>query len=178
MAEGQDRNALPQVDAHNMAMLQAVGALLNGKAIPEHSIPEQREIFRKIQFHELDCFGVSVSHSTVQTSHGEVVVYVFKHEGSRGDLPFIFFIHGGGWIIGSVYDFEPFILDLVRRTGLALVFPEYTLAPEKKFPAQQEQCLEVLQHVVQNASQQGLLAEKIAIVCDSVGGIDPLLEGF
>lgn len=85
-------------------------------------------------------------------------------------------IPGGGWIFGSAADFEGFLFDVVKRTGLAVVFPEYTLAPEKKHPAQIEQCIQVLQDVLEHGSIAGLKVDRVAIGGDSVGCKSNLLN--
>ena len=58
------------------------------------------------------------------------------------------------------------------RTGLAIVFPEYSLAPEVKFPVQPEQCLEVLQYALSHGGEHGLKVDKVVLVGDSAGGMD------
>ena len=65
--------------------------------------------------------------------------------------------------------FEPFVDDLVRRTGFAVVFPEYTLAPEEQFPVQHEQWVDGIQHVVKHGKCLGLDTRKIVITSDSAG---------
>lgn len=72
----------------------------------------------------------------------------YKPDGVQYDLRFIFYIRGSGWIFGDARDFEAAIFDLLRRSRLAIVFPEYTLAPEKKHPVQIEHFIDVLQGVL------------------------------
>ena len=178
MSSDQDVPVLPPVDPQNMAMLQGIGALLNGKQIPEYSIPEQRQIFRKFQSTQAQHPGIEIQRIKINTSFGEVETFVYKPKTSTSNTPFVYFIHGGGWILGSVCDWEEFLFDLVERTQLAVVFPEYTLAPEKKYPAQQEQCIEVLQHVLNNGEDFGVKTDKIVLACDSVGGKEARLIAF
>ncbi|WP_225009536.1 alpha/beta hydrolase [Novosphingobium percolationis] len=47
----------------------------------------------------------------------------------------ILFIHGGGWVVGSVADYDSFARTLAARTGCRVVSVEYRLAPEHPFPA-------------------------------------------
>ncbi|KAK8077718.1 hypothetical protein PG996_003888 [Apiospora saccharicola] len=69
----------------------------------------------------------------------------------------------------SVYD--SIVTDLVLRTGYAVVFPEYTLAPEAKWPAQQDQCFEVLEWMAHNGACHNLIPDKFALIGDSAGGL-------
>lgn len=74
-------------------------------------------------------------------------------------------------IPSSPKSFAPLIEDLARRTGAAIVFPDYTRAPEKVFPFPIEQCYEVLEYVVGHGSEHSLLVETIALAGDSAGGM-------
>lgn len=69
--------------------------------------------------------------------------------------------------------YAPFLSDLARRTGAAIVFPYYTPAPEKQFPFQFEQTYEVLDYLVRQGSEHNLQVQKIALAGDSVGGMSP-----
>lgn len=61
--------------------------------------------------------------------------------------------------------------DLARRTGAAIVFPEYTRVPHQRFPFQFLQTYEVLDHMVRHGSAYQLLVDTIAIAGDSAGGM-------
>lgn len=73
--------------------------------------------------------------------------------------------------VSSAKFFQAIVDDLVLRTGFAVVLPEYTLAPEEQFPVQQEQCLEVIEYIVQHGSSKGLATERIVTMGDCTGGI-------
>lgn len=47
----------------------------------------------------------------------------------------ILFFHGGGWVVGSVSDYDLFARTLAERTGCRVVSVDYRLAPEHPFPA-------------------------------------------
>ena len=79
-------------------------------------------------------------------------------------------------MFGSAVDFEAFLFDLVKRTRIAIVFPEYTLAPEKTHPTQIEQCIEVLQDVLQRGDALGLKIDKVVIGADSAGCMSFCIE--
>ncbi|EWZ45902.1 hypothetical protein FOCG_01616 [Fusarium oxysporum f. sp. radicis-lycopersici 26381] len=85
-------------------------------------------------------------------------------------LPMIFYTHGGGWVMGSAKSFAVLVEDLARRTGAAIVFPDYTLAPHRTFPFPFEQSYEVLEYMIRHGKQYNLLVKTIALAGDSVGG--------
>lgn len=60
--------------------------------------------------------------------------------------------------------------DLARRTGAAIVFPDYTRAPHQIFPFPFEQSYEVLDYIVRHGNEFKLSVETIALAGDSVGG--------
>ncbi|KAK4541412.1 hypothetical protein LTR36_008013 [Oleoguttula mirabilis] len=162
----------PYLDPQNIAFGQQFAALLPaGKQLTDIPIAQAREVFGKAQARTPDP-RVSVTDFLVPTSFGEVKTSLYKpreHDSSDQDLPLIFYLHGGGWFLGDAFDYEPIVDDLVVRTGFAVVFPEYTLAPERQFPAQQEQCLQVLEYIVQNGSSRGVKTDRLVIVGDSAG---------
>jgi acetyl esterase len=47
----------------------------------------------------------------------------------------IVYLHGGGWMIGALDDFDAFARTLAARSGCALLLVDYRLAPEYSFPA-------------------------------------------
>lgn len=47
----------------------------------------------------------------------------------------ILFFHGGGWVVGSIDDYDYFVRHLALATGCRVISVEYRLAPESRFPA-------------------------------------------
>lgn len=47
----------------------------------------------------------------------------------------ILFFHGGGWVVGSIDDYDYFVRHLALTTGCRVISVEYRLAPENRFPA-------------------------------------------
>lgn len=84
----------------------------------------------------------------------------------------ILYIHGGGWVFGSFHTHEKLVRELAARTDSLVVFPEYSRAPEAKFPTAIEQCYYVLSHLCE------IIGKRCSNVCvrspivagDSVGG--------
>src|SRR2546423_11818319 len=51
------------------------------------------------------------------------------------DLPLVVFIHGGGWVVGSLDTYESVCRALANRVPCRVVSVDYRLAPEHPFPA-------------------------------------------
>ncbi|KAK5033296.1 hypothetical protein LTS07_003598 [Exophiala sideris] len=160
----------PYLDPQCVAFGEQAAKLSKGASLSSLSLREFRRLFRQFQTPTPKDPGISSSSFEVKTSFGDVKTFIVKPTDAEQDLPVIFYVHGGGWFGGSEFDFESLLFDLVHRTGFAIVFPQYTLAPEEQFPAQQEQCLEVLQWVVKHGHTKGLKNDKFALAADSAGG--------
>lgn len=55
-------------------------------------------------------------------------------DGAPGDRV-IFYVHGGGWVAGNPKVYRPFLWRLAKGSGIAVLTPDYRLAPEHPFPA-------------------------------------------
>jgi acetyl esterase len=161
---------MPHLDSYNLSQVQSLVALVNGKPFHEFTIPEQRELFKKAQLPRTENTKVSVTEHAVETQHGVVKTYLYVPESVDTPVPFIYYLHGGGWIYGGSVEYEEFPFELATLTGFAIVVPEYTLAPDRQYPTQQEQCLEVLQQTLEVGADHGLLTDKVVLAADSSGG--------
>lgn len=74
-----------------------------------------------------------VSDLSIPTRSGSVPGKLFRADKPEKGL--IVYIHGGGWVIGALADFDALARTLVARSGCALLMVDYRLAPEHKFPA-------------------------------------------
>ncbi|ORX44288.1 hypothetical protein DM01DRAFT_1340471 [Hesseltinella vesiculosa] len=84
-------------------------------------------------------------------------------------LPGLIFIHGGGFCLGDFASYEKFIKDLCKRTKMAILFFEYSLAPEIQFPTATEECFEATLWIHEHASDLNVDANKLVLSGDSSG---------
>jgi acetyl esterase len=101
---------------------------------------------------------------------GTVRVRIVRPAGASGVLPVIVYVHGLGWVFGGPVTHDRLIREIADGTGAAVVFPDYDLAPEAKYPTQIEQVYAVAQWVAANGADYRLDSSRIAIAGDSVGG--------
>ncbi|WP_171118120.1 MULTISPECIES: alpha/beta hydrolase [Streptomyces] len=101
---------------------------------------------------------------------GSVRVRIVKPAGAEGTLPVIIYIHGAGWVFGNAHTHDRLVRELAVGAGAAVVFPEYDLSPEARYPVAIEQNFTVAQWVVQQGATKGLDPARIAVAGDSVGG--------
>ena len=100
----------------------------------------------------------------------ELVVRIYKPTGVSGGLPGIFFIHGGGMIMGSIETENHKAAMLCETIQSIVVSVEYRLAPENPHPAQVQDCYEALVWMSKNAAELGFDTDRLAIVGGSAGG--------
>ena len=101
-----------------------------------------------------------------------VQVRVYKPASATGTPPAIVYLHGGGWVIGSLDVYEPSAKALADRTGAVVFSVDYRLASEtmNKFPAAHEDSYAAYKYVRDNAAALGVNPAKIAIAGESAGG--------
>ena len=47
----------------------------------------------------------------------------------------VIYVHGGGWVVGTIEDFDTLGRAIAHESGCAVLLPEYRLAPEHSFPS-------------------------------------------
>ncbi|MER6505419.1 alpha/beta hydrolase [Nonomuraea sp. NPDC001636] len=101
---------------------------------------------------------------------GEVRARIVRPAGSTGALPVIVYIHGAGWVFGNAHTHDRLVRELATGAGAAVVFPEYDLSPEHRYPVAIEQNWTVARWIVTDGAAKGLDATRVAVAGDSVGG--------
>jgi acetyl esterase len=59
----------------------------------------------------------------------------YRHGRRAAERPTVLYLHGGGFVIGSLETHDSFCRQLALRTGAEVVALDYRLAPEHRFPA-------------------------------------------
>ncbi|MFF3875833.1 alpha/beta hydrolase [Streptomyces sp. NPDC001978] len=101
---------------------------------------------------------------------GSVRARIVKPAGAEGTLPVLVYIHGAGWVFGNAHTHDRLVRELAVGVGAAVVFPEYDLSPEARYPVAIEQNFAVARWIVEEGASKGLDADRIAVAGDSVGG--------
>lgn len=95
---------------------------------------------------------------------------IVRPAGSTGVLPVVLYIHGAGWVFGNAHTHDRLVRELAVGAGAAVVFPEYDLSPEARYPVAIEQNYKTAQWIVTEGSTYDLDPTRLAIAGDSVGG--------
>ncbi|MBI2802028.1 MAG: alpha/beta hydrolase [Gammaproteobacteria bacterium] len=78
----------------------------------------------------------------------------------------LLYLHGGGYVLGSVQSHRPMIERLAQATGARVLALNYRLAPEAPFPAAVDDAVAGYRWLL----KQGVKPARIAIAGDSAGG--------
>jgi acetyl esterase/lipase len=101
---------------------------------------------------------------------GRVKTRIVKPKGATGTLPVIIYIHGAGWVFGNAHTHDRLVRELAVGARAAVVFPEYDLSPEHRYPVAIEQNYAVALWIVRSGADKDLDGARIAVAGDSVGG--------
>ncbi|MEV5295316.1 alpha/beta hydrolase [Streptomyces sp. NPDC053741] len=101
---------------------------------------------------------------------GDVRARIVKPAGATGTLPVILYIHGAGWVFGNAHTHDRLVRELAVGAGAAVVFPEYDLSPEARYPVAVEQNYAVARWIVRDGATKQLDGARLAVAGDSVGG--------
>ncbi|XP_026718609.1 arylacetamide deacetylase-like 4 isoform X3 [Athene cunicularia] len=82
----------------------------------------------------------------------------------------VMFFHGGGWVFGSLETHEKLCRFIARESESVVVSVGYRLAPEHKYPAAYEDCLNATIHFMKNIEHYGVDPARIIVCGDSAGG--------
>jgi len=88
---------------------------------------------------------------------------------SHATLPAMLYLHGGGFVIGSLETHDSLCRQLARRSGAAVVALHYRLAPEHRFPVAAEDAWAALNWLHDNAVALRLDGTRLAVGGDSAG---------
>lgn len=84
--------------------------------------------------------------------------------------PGLLYLHGGGFVIGSLETHDSLCRQIARRSGFAVVSLDYRLAPEHRFPAAVDDAFAAMRTLARDPARFGLADRPIAVGGDSAGG--------
>lgn len=109
-----------------------------------------------------------VSDISVPTRHGNVSVRL-NYYGAQASYPCIFFIHGGGMVVGNNDTHNRIMRMLAKYSEAVVAGIDYSLSPEAKFPQALEECADVVLYLMKHADQHKINADVLAFAGDSGG---------
>jgi|GEM_PF-842253 acetyl esterase len=101
---------------------------------------------------------------------GHITLRVYSPLGAPARLlPGILFLHGGGWVAGSLETHDGLCRRLSNQTGCRVIAVDYRLAPEHPFPFALNDAVAALEHVSRNPRPFGVDPERLGVAGDGAG---------
>ena len=108
-------------------------------------------------------------HATRDLDAGGVPARLYRPNDRHG-LGLLVYLHGGGWVIGSIETHDNVCRILANSSGHAVLSVDYRLAPEHPYPAGLDDSLTATRWAHDNAAALGCDPDRLAIGGDSAGG--------
>ncbi|ROR89906.1 alpha/beta hydrolase [Nocardioides aurantiacus] len=106
----------------------------------------------------------------LQTRHGRVDALLYAPEEQRCDLPVHVHLHGGAFVMRRPRMDEFVAQHLVDRLGIAVLLPDYAVAPQVRYPVAHEQVHDVLLRLSEQGPHWGLDPTRVSVGGFSSGG--------
>lgn len=114
--------------------------------------------------------GVTTRGAEVIGSAGHrIALRTYRPDGASL-LPLTVFIHGGGWMVGTLDDYDRMLRRLALDADTVIVSVDYRLAPEHAFPAGLDDSLAAVRWADAHRAEIGALEGYLAVLGDSSGG--------
>jgi acetyl esterase len=140
---------------------------------PAHEVPiEQARAGHEAESEHMSGPGEPVAEVrdlAVPGPAGDIPVRVYRPDGDT-PLPLVAYVHGGGWMLGSIESFDTVVRALANASGAIVASIGYRLAPEDPFPAGLDDVLGAFRWLAAHAADLGGDPQRLAIAGDSAGG--------
>ncbi|MBA9029061.1 alpha/beta hydrolase [Peribacillus huizhouensis] len=134
--------------------------------------PEKgRETVDEVQSGEVKKWPVEVEELVIEgETTGPVSIKILRPENASENLPVILYTHGAGWVFGNAHTHDRLVRELAVGSQSAVVFTNYSLSPEAKYPIAIEEVYTVLEWIAKEGDHHGMDTSNITVAGDSVGG--------
>lgn len=142
------------------------------KLIPfyELSFKKARNQFLNVQNeYPTEEIPVNIQDLTIPYCKSKILIRIIRPPNNKNKLPVIIYFYGGGWILGSKITHDRLGRELSVRTNSALIFVNYTPAPEAKFPVQINELYYATKYISKHGNKFNLNTDKMIIAGDSAG---------
>lgn len=113
--------------------------------------------------------GIDDHHVELDDGHS-LLVRTYRHAETTGAAPALYWMHGGGMVLGNVGMDDAHCAAIAEQLGIVVVSVDYRLAPAHPYPTPPEDCYRGLVWCAANADSLGIDPSHIAIGGASAGG--------
>jgi acetyl esterase len=152
---------LEMMEAENVPAIQALSTS-GARAL-------LRDLFIRDNKAEILPDDVSMEDMTIPGPESEIPIRIYRPDG-EGPHPALLYIHGGGWVIGGLDEYDDVCAKLASHAGCVVVSVDYRLAPEHPFPAAVEDSYAAALWLGQHTDLLNADPDRLVIGGDSAGG--------
>ncbi len=149
-----------------LAKIEALGA----PAWPDIGPVKARELFEATPDPGHTAEVASVQDLVVGAGDHEVRIRVYRALDAGRPVPTLLWLHGGGWVLGSLDSYDRTCRRITASAGCVTVSVDYRLAPEHPFPAGLDDCGAALAWVHEHIGTLGGRPDAVVVGGDSAGG--------
>lgn len=142
-----------------------------GPHLWETTIEQARANHAKMQATSLPLAPADVTDLTIESGdHRPLLLRIVRPQGVPGQLPAVMYLHGGGWVLGDRHDWDRLLRDTAQAAQAAVVFVEFSRAPESRYPVAIEEAYSALSWIGVHGREVNLDPTRLAVAGDSAGG--------
>lgn len=110
----------------------------------------------------------NVEDRIVKTTLRDTLIRIYRPK-TEGTLPVVFWMHGGGFVLGDIEHGDFVCRRITNNTNCAVISIEYSLCPPYKFPEPENECYEIIKWAYENAEELKIDPSRICLAGDSAG---------
>jgi len=130
---------------------------------------EARAVLSNAQVTDAHLAPAVIIEKTIEVDGKKISLHIIRPKDDTKPLPVVMYFHGGGWVLGDFKTHERLLRELTNAANAAIVFVNYSLAPEAKYPTQINEAYAATQWIAENGKSLNLDTSKLAVAGDSVG---------
>ncbi len=168
--------ATERLDADMRHVLNVL-AEMGGKRIEECRTSEARALptldmaLRRILREPHDDLEVAMEMRLIPGANGDLRARIYTPQAeAAAPRPVILYLHGGGFVLGDIDEYDATPRGLALRTGAVVVSAHYRQAPEHRFPAAHEDAIAAWRWLGEHAGALGGDVTRLAVVGEGSGG--------
>lgn len=149
-----------------------VDAFRAAGAVSHHKMPLQqaRDAYARACIENGIVADGTVARDELRLESTRVPVRRYRVDSSSHRTAAVVFIHGGGWVMGSVETHDQICAYIAENAEVTVLSVDYRLAPEHPYPAAYDDCADVVDAVLTNGARYGIDSDRVVLFGDSAGG--------
>ncbi len=161
-----------RIDPKAHAASQLVAALRDANQMPSVEESRAQLALMATKFEKPCPATVTCKEILLPGAEGDRPARLYLPEGiaDAPDTPTLFYLHGGGWVQGSIDTHDGLCGRLADLAGLRVISYDYRLAPEHKFPAAADDILACYRALQEDSAAIQVDPTRLVVGGDSAGG--------